>query len=99
MQALMAGEFSIELLFDERADGRYLIHSPDVPGLRLAGPDLEALRADIEPVVKELLLQNSELAVESIRWVPSLDEVMKRFDRPAQEDKRATYLVRLSGAA
>ena len=98
MQKITVGEFSIELLFDQRSDGRYFIHSPHVPGLRLAGPDLEALCADIEPAVKDLLQHNRELAVESIRWVPSIDEVLKEFDRPAQIDKKATYLVKLSAA-
>ena len=99
MQKITVGEFSIELLFDQRSDGRYFVHSPHVPGLRLAGPDLEALCADIEPAVKDLLLHNRKLAVESIRWVPSIDEVLEQFDLPAQIDKRATYVVRLSGAA
>lgn len=98
MQKITVGEFSIELLFDQRSDGRYFIHSPHVPGLRLAGPDLEALCADIEPAVKDLLQHNRKLAVESIRWVPSIDEVLKKFDRPAQIGKKATYLVRLSAA-
>ncbi len=98
MQKITVGEFSIELLFDQRSDGRYFIHSPHVPGLRLAGPDLEALCADIEPTVKDLLQHNRKLAVESIRWVPSIDEVLKEFDLPAQIGKKATYLVRLSAA-
>jgi len=98
MQKITVGEFSIELLFDQRSNGRYFIHSPHVPGLRLAGPDLEALCADIEPAVKDLLQRNRKLAVESIRWVPSIDEVLKEFDRPAQIGKKATYLVRLSAA-
>ena len=99
MQKITVGEFSIELLFDQRSDGRYFIHSPHVPGLRLAGPDLEALCADIEPAVKDLLRHNRDFAVESIRWVPSIDEVLEQFDLPAQIEKRATYVVRLSGAA
>lgn len=99
MQKITVGEFSIELLFDQRSDGRYFIHSPHVPGLGLAGPDLEALCADIEPAVKDLLRHNRDFTVESIRWVPSIDEVLEQFDLPAQIDKRATYVVRLSGAA
>ena len=98
MQKITVGAFSIEFLFDQRSNGRYFIHSPHVPGLRLAGPDLEALCADIEPAVKDLLQHNRKLAVESIRWVPSIDEVLKEFDRPAQIGKKATYLVRLSAA-
>ena len=65
MQKVTASEFSIALLFDQRSDGRYFIHSPHVPGLRSTGLDREALCADIEPVVKELLLHNPEIAVES----------------------------------
>lgn len=96
MKEIVTGEFAIELYFDLRSDGRYYIHSPHVPGLRLAGSDLEALRDDIEPAVRDLLLHNRELQVDSIRWVPSLDEVMDQFGQPPE---KSTYVVRLSGAA
>lgn len=99
MQKITANEFSIQLLFDQKSDGRYFIHSPHVPGLRLAGFDLEALRADIEPAVKDLLFHNRNLAVESIRWVPSIDEVLEELERSDDKDNKQTWLVKLSGAA
>ena len=99
MQKITASEFSIQLLFDQMSDGRYFIHSPHVPGLRLAGFNLEALRADIEPAVKDLLFHNRNLNVESIRWVPSIDEVLEELERPKEKDNKQTYLVKLSGAA
>ena len=99
MQKNTASEFSIQLLFDQMSDGRYFIHSPHVPGLRLAGFNLEALRADIEPAVKDLLFHNRNLHVESIRWVPSINEVLEELERPEEKDNKQTYLVKLSGAA
>ena len=70
------GEFAVRLVFDKHADGRYHIYSPNVPGLHLAGTDLDALRRDIEPVVKDLLLHNKKLVVEKVRWVPPLESVV-----------------------
>lgn len=99
MQKITASEFSIQLLFDQKSDGRYFIHSPQVPGLRLAGFDLDALQADIEPAIKDLLLHNRNLTIESIRWVPSIDEVLEELEQPEKKDNKQTYLVTLSGAA
>ncbi len=99
MQKITTSEFSIQLLFDQMSNGRYFIHSPHVPGLRLTGFNLDALRADIEPAVKDLLFHNRNLDVESIRWVPSIDEVLEELKRPKKKDKKQTYLVKLSGAA
>jgi hypothetical protein len=63
-------EFEIRLVYDQRSDGRFHIHSPSVPGLHLSGSDLAVLTADIEPLVRELLFRNSGVVVDSIRWVP-----------------------------
>src|SRR4029453_15437030 len=62
-------EFSIELFFDRRGN-HYHVHSPSVAGLHLAGTDLSALRQDIEPAVRDLLRYNSNVSVDTIRWVP-----------------------------
>jgi predicted RNase H-like HicB family nuclease len=75
--------FAVELLFDKRTDGRFHVHSPSVPGLHLAGPDLEAIRGDIEPVLKDLLYHNSKMIVDRIEWVPSLEDVVKRMSHPS----------------
>jgi len=72
-------EFAVQVEFDKRHDGRFHIHSPSLPGLHLAGRDLDKVRADLEPAVKDLLFHNLEMVVETIRWVPSLDEVAKRL--------------------
>lgn len=72
-------EFVIQLLFDKRSDGRFHVHSPNVPGLHLAGKSIELIRGDIEPVVRDLLFYNSGMVVDQIRWVPSLDEVVKEM--------------------
>jgi hypothetical protein len=76
-------EFEIRLVYDRRPDGRFHIHSPSVPGLHLSGPDLASLTADIEPLVRELLLRNSGVVVDSIRWVPPLGEMIERIRHPA----------------
>jgi hypothetical protein len=74
--------FAIELLFDKRRDGRFHVHSPSVPGLHLAGCDLQAIKADIEPVLRDLLLYNSKLVVDRIEWHPSLAEVITKMTDP-----------------
>ena len=74
--------FAIELLFDKRRDGRFHVHSPSVPGLHLAGRDLDAIKADIEPVLRDLLLYNSKVVVDRIEWHPSLADVVKKMTDP-----------------
>ena len=54
----MAGEFSICVHFDKDQDGRYYVHSPNVTGLHLAGTDLNAIRGEINIIVKDLLRLN-----------------------------------------
>lgn len=77
-------EFAIQLFFDKRRDGRIHVHSPSVPGLHLAGDDLQSIQADIEPIVKDLLYHNSNLIVDKIDWVPSLEEVVKQMAEPPE---------------
>ncbi len=74
--------FVITLFFDKRRDGRFHVHSPDVPGLHLAGRDLDAVRTDIEPVLKDILLHNSKVVVDEIQWHPSLEDVVKVMTGP-----------------
>jgi hypothetical protein len=76
-------EFEIRLVYDRREDGRFHIHSPSVPGLHLSGSDLNRLTVDIEPLVRELLLRNSGVVVDTIKWVPPLEEMMERLHHPA----------------
>lgn len=92
-----APEFKIELIFEKRPDGRYYIHSSNVPGLHLAGPDLAALCADIEPAVKDLLKGNMQIDVDEVRWIPTLEEMQKHFGVPA--GTKAVYIVTSRNAA
>jgi hypothetical protein len=78
-----AKEFMIQILFEKSGDGRFHVHSPDLAGLHLAGRDLATIRADLEPIVKELLFHNSNVIADKIRWVPSLEEVLGQFTRPS----------------
>ncbi len=95
-------EFLIQLLFDKNRDGRIHVHSPNMPGLHLAGDDLESIQDDIEPIVKELLLHNSHVIVDQIRWVPSLEEIVRQMGKPSPEPEQkqeSKYLVIMARAA
>ncbi|HKO10122.1 MAG TPA: hypothetical protein VJ487_20630 [Alphaproteobacteria bacterium] len=70
-----AKEFMIQILFKKSGDGRFHVHSPDLAGLHLAGRDLATIRADLEPIVKDLLFYNSNVIADKIRWVPRLEEI------------------------
>jgi hypothetical protein len=80
-------EFAIQLVFDKRHDGRIHVHSPNVPGLHLAGSDLQSIESDIEPIVKDLLLHNANMVVDRIRWVPSLEDVVRQMATPEPRSK------------
>ena len=90
-------EFKIELSYEKKNDGRYYIGSADVPGFRLVGPDLEALQRDLDSVVKDLLFHNNGISVDTLRWVPTLEEVQRRLDKPAEGT--ATYVASVKAAA
>lgn len=72
--------FSIQLLFDQRSDGRVHVHSPTVPGLHLAGYDVAAIKDDIEPMLKDILLNNSKIVIDEIEWIPSLDALLDQIN-------------------
>lgn len=91
-------QFKIELSYEKKSDGRYYIGSEDVPGFRMIGPDFDALQRDLEPLVKDLLLHNKGITVESLRWVPTLDEVKAQLNRP-QPKGMATYIATVKAAA
>lgn len=98
-------EFAVQVQFDQRRDGRFHIHSPSIPGLHLAGRDLDKIRADLEPIVKDLLFHNLNMIVDKIGWVPSIDEVVKRLTAdertPPPEPKpgKPSFLVIVGRAA
>jgi len=80
-------EFLIQILFEKSRDGRFHVHSPELAGLHLAGRDLRKIRADLEPIVKELLFHNSNVIADKIRWVPSLEEVVRQMTQPSTAPK------------
>jgi hypothetical protein len=96
-------EFAIQLLFLRCEDGRFRVHSPDVPGLHLAGSDLAAIRTDIEPIIKDLLYFNSKLIIDQIHWVPSLEgivaEMAESKSAPPTKDRSSEFLVIVGRAA
>lgn len=67
-------EFALKLLVRRKDDGRFCISSPNLPGLHLAGQDLDKIRADLEPIVKDLLYFNTDFVADQIKWVPSLEQ-------------------------
>ena len=70
--------FVAQVKFVRRPDGRFHINSPGIPGLHLAGRDLDRIRADLEPIVKDLLFHNHNIVVDQLSWVPSLDDTFKK---------------------
>jgi len=63
---------AIELRFDRHDDGRVHIHSPDLPGLHLAGTNLDALRGDLDSALRDLMSGNANASVERIHYIPNL---------------------------
>ncbi|HEY5046887.1 MAG TPA: hypothetical protein VII49_02570 [Rhizomicrobium sp.] len=94
----MARELSIVLHYEKHANGRYRIRSESLAWLRLEGPDIDALQRDINPVVTDLLLHNMGFEVESIRWVPSPEDVKHHLRKPSP-DGMVTYVATLKAAA
>jgi hypothetical protein len=90
-------EIRVEIQYEMHADGRYYIRSTDIPGFHLAGADFDALQRDLDPVVKDLLLHNLGFEVESLRWVPSPDDVKQHFSKP--HGGKATYIASIRAAA
>jgi len=94
-------EFRLKLIYEKRRDGRFYIHSSDLPGLHLAGSDLDRLQADLEPVIKELLFFNWDFVAEKIKWLPPLDLVKSRLGRSPSPpgDKPAEEIYVITGRA
>jgi len=94
----MVKEISILLQYEKHPDGCYYIRSEALPGFRLQGPDFDALLRDLDPVVSDLLLHNMGFEVESIRWVPTPDDVKHHLQNPSPNGV-ATYVAQLKVAA
>jgi hypothetical protein len=74
----MATEFAVRIDF-RRGDGRCYISSPDLVGLHLAGSDMNALRADLEAVIKDLVYHNLSRVIDKLRFIPSLEEIADKY--------------------
>jgi hypothetical protein len=74
----MATEFALRIDF-RRGEGRCYISSPDLVGLHLAGPDMDALREDLEPVIKDLVFHNLNRVIDKLRFIPSLEEIAEKY--------------------
>lgn len=96
-------EVSVRIQFKRLDEGRCYISSADIPGLHMAGPDIEALNAELETIVKDLLFHNDDIVVDQLRWVPTLDAVAERFKggrKPSQLDREErTYVLIVKDAA
>lgn len=88
-----ANKFHLRLLVQKSKDGRFSISSPTLPGLHMAGKDLEKIHADLEPIIKDLLWHNSEFAVDRIEWVPSLEQVIQNVNEALSDQQEAVYVV------
>jgi hypothetical protein len=93
----MAQELSIVLHYEKDSDQRYRIRSETLPWLHLEGPDIDAIHADLDEVVSDLLLHNMGFEVESLRWIPSPEDVKRHLQSPTEGT--ATYIARLRAAA
>ena len=63
---------ALELRFERHEDGRFYVHSPDLPGLHLAGPNPDALRGDLESALRDVLSGNANVGVERMHFFPNL---------------------------
>lgn len=96
-----AREFALKLLVERKEDGRFCISSPNLPGLHLAGKDLDKIRSDLAPVIKDLLYFNSDFIADKIKWVPSLEQVMLDIKQALspREPRAAEEILVISGRA
>lgn len=62
------------------SDGRCYISSPDLPGLHLAGDDMDALRAQLDTIIKDIVWHNHNNIIDKFRWIPSLNEIAKKYN-------------------
>jgi hypothetical protein len=97
-------EFYATVIFERRDGDHFYIHSPDIPGLHLAGRNFDALQGLLEPAIRDLYWFNSKIAIDGIRLLPSLNEVNKLMKGPADlpsggEPQHRVYEVTVNQAA
>jgi len=91
------------LHFHRKSDGRYSVKSPDLPGLFLASADIDALKRDIDIVIRDLFYFNKSIFVDDVHWHPSkdaaFDAVSKLVSVGGSESPEAQHTVTLQRAA
>lgn len=95
-------EFYAEVIFERRDGDHFYVHSPDIPGLHLAGRNFDELNSLLETAVKDIFWFNSQIIIDSIRWVPNLAEVSKKMKSPDElpsKEERRVYVVNVQRAA
>jgi hypothetical protein len=96
----MTREFAVRIEF-RHGEGRCYVSSPDLVGLHLAGPDMVALRNDLEPAIKDLIFFNLHLTIDILRFVPNLDGIVEQYDKiknSGREESTEVCLVQLKAA-
>ena len=93
----------VVLNFGRKSDGRYSVKSPDLPGLFLASDDIDALKRDIDIVIRDLFYFNKNIFVDDVHWHPSKDAAFETVRRltPATDSEKpeAQHTVTLQRAA
>lgn len=92
-------KFVIELLLEKKGDGRFYVRSPNLAGLHLASSDIEAIRADIEPIVKDLLYHNKHFQADEITWLPSLEQITEAMTHPKRDAESVEKFLVITGRA
>jgi len=91
------------LHFRRKSDGRYAVKSPDLPGLFLASDDIEALKRDIDIVIRDLFYFNKHIYVDDVHWHPSKEVAFSVVSNlvPATDSPKpdTEYTVTLQRAA
>jgi predicted RNase H-like HicB family nuclease len=96
----MSTEFAVRIEF-RRGDGRCYISSPDLPGLHLAGDDLDALRNQLDTIIKDLVWHNYNRVIDKLRWIPNLDEIVEKYkaaERTIDTDHTEVCVMQLEAA-
>jgi len=98
-----AEQIPLELHFRRKSDGRYSVKCPGLPGFFLASADLEALKRDIDIVIRDLFFFNKEIFIDDVHWHPSKEaafEIVRKLV-PAKESgiREAQHTVTLQRAA
>lgn len=94
-------EFYATVIFEQRDGDHFYIHSPDVPGLHLAGRSFDELHKLLPTAIKDLYWHNSEIVIDSIRWLPNLADFSRNggIEPPKGGQERRVYAVKVKHAA